>query len=140
MIAPTAGRRLGEDLVVETSRDGTTLVVSVRGEVDIATAPLLRAVLEGLPQSRPRRVEVDLSEVTFLDSQGITCLVAGRRRFAAEGIGFARAAGGRGGPLVPAGRRAGAGRCRSPAALSRLPAGSPPPSWPAGWRSPAGCG
>lgn len=89
MIAPTAGRRLGEDLVVETSRDGTTLVVSVRGEVDIATAPLLRAVLEGLPQSRPRRVEVDLSEVTFLDSQGITCLVAGRRRFAAEGIGFA---------------------------------------------------
>ena len=89
MSAPTAGRRLGEDLVVETSRDGTTLVVSVRGEVDIATAPLLRAVLDGLPLSRPRRVEVNLSEVTYLDSHGIGTLVAARRRMAAEGIGFA---------------------------------------------------
>lgn len=88
MTAPTAGRRLGEDLVVETSRDGTTLVVSVRGEVDIATAPLLRAVLDGLPLSRPRRVEVDLSGVTFLDSQGIGVLVAARRRLAAERVGF----------------------------------------------------
>jgi anti-anti-sigma factor len=84
--APPAGRRLGEDLVVETHREGTTLVVSVVGDVDIATAPLLRAVLGGLPAARPGRVEVDLSGVTFLDSQGLTTLVAARRRLAAERI------------------------------------------------------
>jgi anti-sigma B factor antagonist len=87
--APPAGRRLGEDLVVETHREGTTLVVSVRGDVDIATAPLLRAVLDGLPTARPPRVEVDLSAVTFLDSQGLTTLVAARRKLAAVQIALA---------------------------------------------------
>ena len=32
--------------VVETHRNGTTEVVVVQGDVDIATAPLLRAVLD----------------------------------------------------------------------------------------------
>ncbi|HEX6756517.1 MAG TPA: STAS domain-containing protein [Mycobacteriales bacterium] len=86
MTAPPAVRRLGQDLVVETHREGTTLLVSVVGEVDVATAPLLRAVLDGLRTARPRRVEVDLSGVAFLDSQGLTVLVAARRRLAAEQI------------------------------------------------------
>lgn len=89
MTAPAYGGRLGEDLVVETHREGSTLVVSVRGEVDISTAPLLSAVLDGLHTARPRRVEVDLSAVTFLDSQGLNTLVAARRALAALDIPLA---------------------------------------------------
>lgn len=87
--APAHGGRLGEDLVVETHREGTTLVVSVRGEVDVSTAPLLSAVLESLHTARPRRVEVDLSGVTFLDSHGLSTLVAARRALAAVHVPLA---------------------------------------------------
>lgn len=82
MTAAPADSRLGEDLVVETQREGTAVVVSVRGDVDVATTPLLSAVLDGLHTARPRRVEIDLSGVTFLDSQGLATLVAARRKLA----------------------------------------------------------
>ena len=83
MTATVAGPGSSEDLVIETSREGSTVVIAVRGEVDIATAPLLRAVLDGVYAAHPRRVEVDLSEVTFLDSHVLTTLIAARRRLAA---------------------------------------------------------
>ena len=68
--------------VVDTRRDGTTEVVEVRGEVDIATAPLLRAVLDTVVGRRPSRVEVDLSGTTFLDANALSTLTAVRRRLA----------------------------------------------------------
>jgi anti-sigma B factor antagonist len=70
--------------VVDTHRDGATEVVLVRGEVDIATAPLLRAVLETVLARRPARVEVDLSGATFLDPHALTELAAVRRRLASR--------------------------------------------------------
>jgi anti-sigma B factor antagonist len=66
--------------VVETHRNGTTEVVVVQGDVDIATAPLLRAVLDTVVARRPNRVEVDLSGATFLDAYALTALAAVRRR------------------------------------------------------------
>jgi anti-anti-sigma factor len=75
--APTAAH-----FVVDTRRDGATEVVIVRGEVDIATAPLLRAVLDTVVARRPVRVEVDLSGATFLDAHALTVLAGIRRRLA----------------------------------------------------------
>jgi anti-sigma B factor antagonist len=69
-------------VVVEAHRNGTTEVVVVRGDVDVATAPLLRAVLDTVVARRPNRVEVDLSGATFLDAQALTTLAAVRRRLA----------------------------------------------------------
>jgi anti-sigma B factor antagonist len=66
--------------VVDTHREGTTEIVVVQGEVDIATAPLLRAVLDTVVARRPSRVEVDLSGATFLDAHALTTLAAVRRR------------------------------------------------------------
>jgi anti-anti-sigma factor len=68
--------------VVDARRIGTTELVQVRGEVDIATAPLLRAVLEAVVGRRPTRVEVDLSGATFVDAHALTTLIAARRRLA----------------------------------------------------------
>jgi anti-anti-sigma factor len=71
-----------EHFGVDAHRDGATEVVVVAGEVDIATAPLLRAVLDTVLARRPARVEVDLSGVSFLDAYALTLLAAVRRRLA----------------------------------------------------------
>jgi anti-sigma B factor antagonist len=49
-------------------------VVRVAGEVDVASAPELEKVLEGLPATGVDIV-VDLTDVTFLDSTGLGVLV-----------------------------------------------------------------
>jgi anti-sigma B factor antagonist len=70
--------------VVDTRRTGVAEVVQVSGEVDIATAPLLEAVLDTVVARRPGRVEVDLSGTTFLDAHALATLVAVRRRLASR--------------------------------------------------------
>lgn len=56
------------------------VAVAVAGEVDLATAAELTEELSMvLTEHRPRRVELDLHEVPFMDSSGINLLVRGRR-------------------------------------------------------------
>ena len=62
------------------SRDGAT-VVEVAGELDLHSAPQLRAELtRAIESSAPPRVIVDLSGVTFLDSTGVGVLVGALKR------------------------------------------------------------
>lgn len=42
------------------------MLVTVRGDLDTATAPYLGALLDDRLRAHPRRVDVDLSEVDFL--------------------------------------------------------------------------
>ncbi|MDX8034197.1 STAS domain-containing protein [Lentzea sp. BCCO 10_0856] len=57
-------------------------VIAVTGEVDIGTAPLLRAELTSQLAQSPVVLVVDLREVTFFDSSGIGALLAAHRRTA----------------------------------------------------------
>jgi anti-anti-sigma factor len=52
--------------------EGLGPVLWVGGELDIATAATLRSHLEGLGDEK---VLLDLSEVTFMDSSGISVLI-----------------------------------------------------------------
>jgi anti-sigma B factor antagonist len=53
-----------------------SLVVSVRGDLDAATAPRLRDALRDLRDNDPdRRVIVDVEGLTFIDSSGVYVLV-----------------------------------------------------------------
>jgi anti-sigma B factor antagonist len=71
---------------VEVVRDEQpTAVVSVTGEVDLATAPELGAALDRVGQGSERQVHLDLERVTFLDSSGISVLVETQRRLASGG-------------------------------------------------------
>ena len=79
-MTPTASA--APHFVVDTRRTGTTELVQVRGDVDIATAPLLRAVLDTVVGRRPATVEVDLSGATFMDAHALATLIAVRRRLA----------------------------------------------------------
>ena len=63
-----------------TTRHNGTSVVSVRGEVDVYTAPHLWEDLEAAIADAPTELVIDLSGVTFLDSTGLNVLVQTRKR------------------------------------------------------------
>jgi anti-sigma B factor antagonist len=60
-------------------------VITVSGELDVATAPVLReAFLTLLNRDEVPDVTVDGSGVSFCDSSGLAVLLMGARRWAAE--------------------------------------------------------
>ena len=68
------------DLDVETSnRDGAD-VVTLRGEIDVYTAPRLRQALVDLIDAGSRNVVIDMERVDFLDSTGLGVLVEALKR------------------------------------------------------------
>jgi anti-sigma B factor antagonist len=62
----------------ETQDDG--VVVSVRGDVDVATAPALRAELHQAIGADGSRVIIDVSGMDFIDSAGLGVLVGALKR------------------------------------------------------------
>lgn len=66
------------------AHDGYT-IVWVRGEIDMATAPALLRELAEAVRAQQCRVIVDLTDVTFMDSTGLSALVLARRRAVASG-------------------------------------------------------
>ena len=65
--------------------DGGPAVVSVAGELDIAGAPELALAFGNLERSDVRAVAVDLSELTFIDSSGISAIATAVREAHARG-------------------------------------------------------
>jgi anti-anti-sigma factor len=75
-----------EPFVIEvTELSGGTYLVTVSGEMDIATSPELLSRLSTLRGSGPYRVLVDLARLTFMDSTGIKVLVSSAKDVAARG-------------------------------------------------------
>lgn len=68
---------------VEAEVSGAHAVVSVTGEIDAATAPVLKDRLMELVATGVERVVVDLRSVTFIESVGLGTLIAARKRLAA---------------------------------------------------------
>ncbi|OGH59159.1 MAG: hypothetical protein A3G34_02425 [Candidatus Lindowbacteria bacterium RIFCSPLOWO2_12_FULL_62_27] len=50
-------------------------VIHVKGEIDMNTSPKLRDLLKSSEAQRMKKVTVDLSGVTYMDSSGIATLV-----------------------------------------------------------------
>jgi anti-anti-sigma factor len=57
----------------------------VAGEVDLETAPQLGAALDELVTATDGDLRVDCAEVAFIDSSGISVLVAAEQRLAGTG-------------------------------------------------------
>jgi anti-sigma B factor antagonist len=55
---------------------GEPLVVTVRGEVDLATSPELESIVQQAFAVGPQSVLLDLGGLTFIDSSGLRVLVA----------------------------------------------------------------
>jgi anti-sigma B factor antagonist len=77
-------------------RNGSLLTVTVAGEVDLMTGPVVdEAITTAVAADGVTAIEVDLSGVEFLDSSGIALLLRGRRRADARGLTY-RVTGARG--------------------------------------------
>ena len=62
-----------------------SVVVTVRGTLDLDTAPVLRTTMDQIVDRPHPRIVVDLSGVEFCDSTGLSAFVVGHRRAAASG-------------------------------------------------------
>ena len=60
--------------------------LTVRGELDLATAPRPAEAAESQLPQQPQSLVVDLTDTTFPDSSGARTLVAAARRAAAAGV------------------------------------------------------
>lgn len=56
------------------------IVVVIRGEVDLATAPELWACVDAAIVAAPRDLVLDLTEVSFLDAAGLGVIASARQR------------------------------------------------------------
>ena len=74
---------------VETRRHDRVAVLAVTGELDLASSPSLEGELERVCQSDAGVVIVDLRELEFLDSTGLSVLVKASRRAVEAGRRFA---------------------------------------------------
>ena len=68
------------NLDVETSTKNGKTVVTLRGEIDVYTAPRLRQTLIDLVEGGATHIVVDMEKVDFLDSTGLGVLVGGLKR------------------------------------------------------------
>ncbi len=62
--------------------------VRVKGELDCYTAPRLRSSLLGLAEEGIRHVTLDIGEVQFVDSTGLSVLVGATKRLRDHGGGM----------------------------------------------------
>jgi anti-sigma B factor antagonist len=63
----------------------TGLVLTVTGDLDLATAPELRERLIGAIEAGATAIVVDLHGITFMDSCGLAALLHARARLASQG-------------------------------------------------------
>ncbi len=78
-MATPAQLEIQSELVEDTVR------MSVTGELDIATAPQLMEETQTLLAGTTRRLVIDLSKLTFIDSSGLNLLIALNKRAARDG-------------------------------------------------------
>jgi anti-sigma B factor antagonist len=72
-------------LDLESQVAGVTARVVLRGDVDMATAPELRRVLDELVDGGATEIVLDCRGLDFLDSSGIGALVSARARLGDTG-------------------------------------------------------
>ena len=72
---------------VTVDTEGAAAVVAGRGEIDAASATALLDAI-GAAIARGGDVELDLQEVTFIDSSGLRAIIEVLRRSQAEGFDF----------------------------------------------------
>jgi anti-sigma B factor antagonist len=73
---------LGPEFSLETTRIGTNHVVIVKGEIDLASAPI---VDKALRKFSGKEVFLDLRKTEFMDSAGLKVLITQRSRIEESG-------------------------------------------------------
>lgn len=70
----------------ETSREGAEARLALSGDIDIAAVALLEDAFARVTGDGPETLVVDLTDVTLLDSTGLSALIQGARRAHERGV------------------------------------------------------
>jgi anti-anti-sigma factor len=73
------------ELGLSVRHHGDRATIHIGGEIDLATCPLLQAIVVDLVDRGCHQLTIDLERVSFLDCAGIRVLVDARRRVQAHG-------------------------------------------------------
>ena len=73
--------------IVRTAPAGETVEVAPAGEIDVEnTYQIKDAVADALAEGTPRRIELNMRDVTFIDSVGISALVSAHQVAGVSGV------------------------------------------------------
>src|SRR5262245_38473624 len=73
-----------ESFCIDVEQSSTAAVVTVGGDVDLHSAPLLRDRLTALVDEGARAIVLDLSDATFLDSMALGVILSAKKQLTAE--------------------------------------------------------
>jgi anti-anti-sigma factor len=73
------------DFRVEVRSEGQAAIVVVRGELDLATSPQLEEKLRKLLETGSEPLVIDLRELEFMDSTGLSIIVKAHQRLSETG-------------------------------------------------------
>jgi anti-anti-sigma factor len=80
---------MADAVVSQRVLDDGTVVIDLRGELDVAVNDALRDILvDTITTRRPPRVVVSMRHVVFVDSTGMSALLAGYNAAKEAGIGY----------------------------------------------------
>jgi anti-anti-sigma factor len=85
-IGPRPGPRADQHFRCPVARDGATLVLIPRGDIDNAALPVLAAAQRGLVIPGLRAVRLEMGQVPFIDSAALHLLGELRHRCRARGL------------------------------------------------------
>lgn len=74
-----------EHLEIESRAQEDRVVVSLTGELDMASAPLLQAALEEAERTQDSALVIDLERLQFMDSTGLRTILWARERWEGRG-------------------------------------------------------
>jgi len=76
------------DMASKTKKDN---VLPLEGEIDLHISPRISASLAAMVAAKPKKLVVDLSKVSYIDSSGLAVLIEGMQNVEAYGGKFALA-------------------------------------------------
>ena len=79
-IPPTFRQSVPDDFAVDVTTDGGDVVVAVRGELDVLTAPFLWERMEPVLGGVTGKLVFDFAELGFIDSMGLGVIVRASSR------------------------------------------------------------
>jgi anti-anti-sigma factor len=72
-------------LVIQRDADSPEVVLALRGELDLASAPEFEHELREIQETHPRRILIDLRHLDFMDGTGISVMVRAQQSAHANG-------------------------------------------------------
>ena len=83
-IPPSFRASVPDDFTVDIASDGGDVIVAVRGELDVLTAPFLWEQMEPILAGITGKLVFEFAELGFIDSMGLGVLVRAQSRLRGE--------------------------------------------------------